>query len=121
MPVSRVKFVQIDRWFSRGANAVSLWAVVPGLIAAVSAYLSTGVSWINALGAWGWFMSGLGAFVLSAVAFALLARARLWRLEAKDRARVQGDSSPFDAMAKVYEGKRLYLRDLAPLGRRQVI
>lgn len=122
MPAHRVKFVQIDRWFARGANAISFWTILPaGVLAAVSAYLSTGVSWISAMGAWGWFMSGLVAFVLSALGFATIARTRLWRLEAKDRARIQGDSTPFDAMAKVYQDKRLYLRDLAPLGRRQVI
>lgn len=32
-----------------------------------------------------------------------------------------GDSSPFDPMARVYENKRLYLRDLAPVGRKQVV
>lgn len=111
-----------DRWFTRLSNALGFWAVVPpSLVAIVSAYLASTVDWINDYGAWGWFMSGLVAFLLASVSFSLIARTRLWRVEARSRARVLGDSSPFDPMARVYENKRLFLRDLAPLGRRLVI
>lgn len=111
-----------DRWFGRAANAYAFSALIPSsLVAIVSAYLSTGVHWISQFGAWGWFTSGLSAFVLSSAAFALNARTRLWRIEAKSRERMVGDSSLFDPMARVYENKRLYLRDLAPLGRKKVI
>lgn len=113
---------KIGRWLNRTKDALGLWALLPpSLVAIVSAYLANGVSWINQYGAWGWFMSGLAAFLTSSVAFALIARTKIWRVEARSRARTIGDSSPFDPMARVYENKRLYLRDLAPLGRRQVI
>lgn len=123
MAVHRVKGrINVDRWFARGADAIQFWTIAPaGILAAAGAYFSTGVAWISQFGAAGWFASGLVAFVLSAAGFALLAKSKLWRLEAVDRARLRAESSPFDPMAKVYEGKRLYLRDLAPVGRRQVI
>lgn len=123
MGVRRISMGGIDRWFSRGANAISFWQVLPaGALAVLSAYLSTGVAWINEnLGAWGWLMSGVLAFAVSSAGIGLLARARLWRLEAQARARVEDISSPFDPMNRVHEDKRLYLRDLAPLGRRSVI
>jgi len=53
--------------------------------------------------------------------WAASARATLWRIEARRIAKIEGDSSRFDPMAMVYQDKRLYLRDLAPLGRRQVV
>lgn len=111
-----------DRWFGRAANAVSFWALVPpSIIGVITGYLSTGVGWMSRYGAFGWFVSGLVAFLLASVAFALTARTKLWRLDAKSRARILGDSSLFDPMARVYDGKRLYLRDLAPAGRKQVV
>lgn len=112
---------KFGRWLNRVRDALGLWALIPpSFVALVSAYLSTSVGWISQYGAWGWFMSGLVAFLVSSVAFALIARTKIWRVEARSRARTLGDSSPFDPMARVYENKRLYLRDLAPLGRRQV-
>jgi hypothetical protein len=48
------------------------------------------------------------------------AKAKLLRMTAEHRKVVDGESSSFDPLAKVYENKRLYLRDLAPMGRRQV-
>lgn len=112
----------IDRWFNRLANTVSFWTIVPpGILAVVSAVLASGVGLINQFGAWGWFTAGLVAFFLSSVAFALIARTKLWRFEAKRTALLAGDGSPFDPMASVYEGKRLYLRDLAPAGRNLVV
>lgn len=110
-----------DKWTSRIANALAIWPLVPaGAIAVIFAYLSTGVDWINQYGAFGWFGTGLFAFTLSSAALALLGRARLWRVEAKLREKVAGDGSNFDPMARVYENKRIYLRDLAPIGRRVV-
>lgn len=112
----------IGRTFSRISEMVTFWSIVPsGFLAGVSAYLSTGVQWIAAYGAWGWFATGVLTFFVSSVSFALISRTKLWRIEAKNRARIQGDSSPFDPMARVYENKRLHLKDLAPLGRRQVV
>jgi hypothetical protein len=110
-----------DRWVNLAANAYTFWGIVPpGLLAVIGALLSTGVHWISQFGAFGWFMSGLLVFVLSSLGFGVLARTRLWRIESKSRNRMIGDSSHFDPMARVYENKRLYLRDLAPVGRRQV-
>lgn len=54
-----------DRWLSRAGSAVSFWAFMPaGAVAVLSAYLSTGVAWIDQFGAYGWFSSGLVAFLL---------------------------------------------------------
>ncbi|MDP3677107.1 MAG: hypothetical protein Q8R44_18725 [Novosphingobium sp.] len=59
--------------------------------------------------------------VLSFAAFrAMWSRARLWKIQAIERERVAGESSPFDPMEQVYRDKRIYLRDLAPLGRKVV-
>ena len=111
----------LDKWLGRASGLYGLWPILPsGVLAVLSAYFSTSVAAIAALGPWGWLSSGLATFLVSATAFALLARARLWRVYARERARLIGDSSPFDPMARVYENKRLYLRDLAPAGRRIV-
>lgn len=110
-----------ERWFNRASNAVTFWAVVPsGILGVLSAYFASGTDRINQFGAWGWLSAGIAAFLSSSIAFAVIARTKLWRFEAKRRARVAGDSSPFDPMASTYENKRLYLRDLAPAGRRLV-
>ncbi|MGQ3289022.1 hypothetical protein [Sphingopyxis sp.] len=112
----------IDTWGSRIANAAALWPVVPaGIAGLIVGYLSTGVAIIAQYGAFGWISAGLLAFLVTSSALALLARTRLWRVEAKIRERIMGDSSQFDPMGRVFQNKRLYLRDLAPLGRREVI
>lgn len=68
------------------------------------------------------YFAATGLTILGMVAiWALSARATLWRIETKRAARLEGESSRFDPMAPTYENKRLYLRDLAPLGRRQVV
>lgn len=109
------------RWSSRTYGALTVWSVLPqGIVAVIAAYLGAGVHWISQLGAFGIFMSGLAGFVLASFGLAQAAKWRLFRVEAKNRERLIGDGSPFDPMARVYENKRLYLRDLAPLGRRQV-
>lgn len=110
-----------DRWLGRASGLYTFWTLAPaGTIAVVSAYLSTGVGWIAALGPFGWFSAGLIGFFLSSVGFAVISRTKLWRLEAKRQARLIGGGSAFDPMARVYENKRLYLSDLAPLGRDHV-
>lgn len=115
-------FNSAGRALSRASEFVTFWTLVPsGTLAVISAYFSTGVGWINAFGAWGWFSSGLITFLVSSFSFAAISRTKLWRLDAKNRARIQGDSSLFDPMARVYENKRLYLRDLAPVGRQMVV
>lgn len=112
----------IDKWLSRFANGLALYPFVPaGLLAVIAGYLSTGVSWISQFGAFGWFAAGFATFLLSSLAFAAFARARLWRIDAWHRARLLSDSSPFDPMASVYQDKRLFLRDLAPAGRNFVV
>lgn len=110
-----------DKWSTRGINAASAWALLPAsVIAVLSAWLSTGVERIAALGAFGWFSAGLIGFFLSSVGFALISRTKLWRIESKRQAMLLGEGSAFDPMARVYENKRLYLKDLAPLGRNNV-
>ncbi|MEA3044750.1 MAG: hypothetical protein QOH47_2588 [Sphingomonadales bacterium] len=52
--------------------------------------------------------------------FAIWARAKLWRADTRLRERLASDSSPFDPMARVFENKRLFLKDIAPLGRREI-
>ncbi len=110
-----------ERWFNRASNAVTFWTVVPsGILGVLSAYFASGTEWINQFGAWGWLTAGIAAFLASSIAFGVIARTKLWRVEAKRAALLAGDSSPFDPMAPTYENKRLYLRDLAPAGRRFV-
>jgi hypothetical protein len=50
----------------------------------------------------------------------MLAAGKNWRADARIKEHLSSDSSPFDPMAKVYENKRLFLKDLAPAGRRLV-
>lgn len=83
----------------------------------LSGWASSGVTWIAQYGFFGALWAGLSAFLISSVGLALLGRTRLWRVEARIRERLSGDSSPFDPMASVYENKRLFMRDLAPAGR----
>lgn len=113
----------LDRWLGRFS---SLWTftapLVPGTIGGIfMGYLSRGVGLINQFGWFGWCGTGIVTFVLISFTVAALSRSQLWRMELKARKRLSDDSSPFDAMARVYENKRLYLRDLAPLGRKQVV
>lgn len=61
----------------------------------------------------------LGLFVF-AVVRACWIRANLWTLDAKHRAFLSSQSSAFDPMASIYQGKRIFLRDLVPPGRRLV-
>lgn len=112
----------LGRWGDRAGAALTLWSVLPqSLIAVVTAVLATSVSWISQFGAFGIFTAGLVGFVLASVGLAQATKWRLYRHELKQRAKISGDSSPFDPMATVYENKRLYLRDLAPMGRRYVV
>jgi hypothetical protein len=69
----------------------------------------------------GYGIASIGGILSFAALRALWSRGKLWSIDVKTRARVLGDSSLFDPMARVYENKRLYLRDLAPLGRKEVI
>ena len=111
----------VGKAVSRLSELVTFWTIVPSsTVAGVTAYLSTSVSWIAAYGAFGWFSTGLLAFLVSSVSFAVISRTKLWRLESKRQAMLLGAGSAFDPMARVYENKRLYLRDLAPLGRDHV-
>jgi hypothetical protein len=109
------------RWGARGYGALNLWAVLPqSVVAVITAWASTGVHWMRDLGWFGIIMSGLIGYAVTAFGRAQTARMRVLRVEAKARELVAGESSPFDPMAHVYEGKRLYLRDLAPAGRRNI-
>ena len=106
-----------DRWFGRIANAATFWQFAPpGFFALIGGYLA----WFSHFSALVWFASGVVTFVVTAFGFGVIARTKLWRLDAKHRERVGGDSSAFDPMAKVHQNKRLFLRDLAPLGRQIV-
>ncbi|AMK22577.1 hypothetical protein [Sphingobium sp. TKS] len=96
-------------------------SIVPGtILGIVMAYLSQGVGLINQFGAFGWIACGLVTFLLTSMSFALFAKTQLWRVERRHRARLDGEGLDFDPMARVYQNKRLYLRDLAPLGRKRV-
>ena len=111
-----------DRWSGRLSNTAALATIVPaGLVGVLSAWASSGVERIAEFGWFGALWAGLGAFLATSVALALLGRTRLWRVDARVRERLSGDSSPFDPMASTYEGKRLFLKDLAPAGRRYVV
>jgi hypothetical protein len=65
-------------------------------------------------------VSGLLGYAVGAFGMAQTAKARLLRISAEHGAIVRGESTAFDPLANVYENKRLYLRDLAPVGRRFV-
>lgn len=115
------KWERFKEWLAHLQGAVGLWAVLPqSVVALITAWLSGGVSWISQLGLFGMFASGLIGFAVASFGLAQASRWRLYRFEAKQRARITGESSAFDPMAPVYENKRLYLRDLAPMGRLQV-
>ena len=64
------------------------------------------------------------ASIIGILAFAtfraLWVRARLWAIDVKHREILSADSSAFDPMAGIYQSKRLFLKDLVPLGRRFV-
>ncbi len=100
------------------SGVYGLWPLLPtGLVALVTAYFSTGVTWIAALGPFGWMATGIISFFIASATVALFARARLWLVDVRLRSKLSLDSSPFDPMARVYENKRLFLRDIAPSGR----
>lgn len=66
---------------------------------------------------------GLGAatgILLFAVFRLCWSGALLLKATAIARERVSSDSSPFDPLDQVYRDKRLFLRDLAPMGRKSV-
>ena len=112
---------KIDGWYGRLGTFVGIYQAIPaGIVAAMSAYFSQSVGWIAALGPFGWLASGILAFLATSTGMWMLARSRLLRVEARTRERIAGDGSPFDPMERVYRNKRLYLRDLAPLGRKRV-
>jgi hypothetical protein len=112
----------VHRWGMRIYGLATIWSVIPPSVAAVLvAYLSTTVHWINELGWFGIIMSGLVGYAIAAFGMAQTAKAKLNRISAEHRGLVQGESGSFDPVAKVYENKRLYLRDLAPAGRRFVL
>jgi hypothetical protein len=110
------------RWALRLYGVATVWSVVPPTIAAaLVAYFSTPVDWISQFGWFGIIVSGLVGYAIAAFGMAQTAKARLNRMYAEHRAVIHGESSSsFDPLAKVYENKRLYLRDLAPVGRRFV-
>jgi hypothetical protein len=115
-----------DKWLSRAANLFTFSPLVPsGVLGVIGGALSTGVGWINQAGWWGWFTTGLTTFLIVFAVWSgsllMFRRARFLRIETEARERTLGEGSPFDPMARVFENKRLYLRDLAPLGRKQVI
>ena len=66
---------------------------------------------------------GIGA-VCGVLAFAIFRlcwnAARLMRSNAIAREQISSESSPFDPMCRVFENKRLHLRDLVPPGRRTI-
>ena len=62
-------------------------------------------------------LSGVAAFFVLRL---LYLSGRIMRATARHRERLTSGSSPFDPMEKVYRDKRLFLRDLAPLGRKEV-
>lgn len=77
----------------------------PAVIAATSSATPLGY----AIGA----VAGLLAFI---VGRALWMAGRNWKVDAKIKERLSSDSSPFEPMARVYENKRLFLKDLIPPG-----
>lgn len=104
----------LDKWLNRLATAWTfIGPIVPGTLAAiVIGGASKGVAWIAQYGAFGIFVSGLSAFALTSVSIALISRGKLWRVEAANRSRLSGVSSPFDPMQPIFQNKRIKLTDL---------
>jgi hypothetical protein len=106
-------------WLGKFVNAYTAWTVgFPIIAGLISAYLSNSVSSIKALGPWGWLMAGITVSLAAAAILALIARAQLWRVEAKFKELLSGDSSKFDSMQQLFQDKRVFLRDLVPPGGR---
>jgi len=62
-----------DKLSGRIANSYQLWALLPtSLVAALMAWLSTTVQWINQFGPFGWASVGLISFVLLSIGLASL-------------------------------------------------
>ena len=110
-----------DTWSNRVTTTAALWTIIPaGVLGVLSGWASTSLEWFDQFGWFGVLWAGLIAFFVSSAALALLGRTRLWRVESRIRERLNGDSTPFDPMASVYQDKQLFLRDLAPAGRQFV-
>lgn len=65
-------------------------------------------------------IAAVAGLLVFATIRAIWHRATMWKMDARMRRRAAGNSSPFDPMENVYRDKRLYLRDLAPVGRKHV-
>ncbi|QGY80817.1 hypothetical protein [Sphingorhabdus lacus] len=98
---------------TRLSEIVTFWTALPaGAVALMSGYLSSGVSWIAALGPFGVFSAGLMGFFLSSLGLAAITKNRLWRLQVDTAKRLIGESSPFDPMESIFVDKRIKIADL---------
>jgi hypothetical protein len=123
--MGKVREIAVRAW-NGIVGAATLWPLIPaGAIGVITGWLASGASWIGAFGTLGWLTVGFAFFAASYLTFAFgsaaLSRSKLWRIEVRERGRLAGESPSFDPMSTVYRDKQLYLRDLAPMGRKQVI
>lgn len=107
---------KFGRWFAANISTVASfigWLVSVGFFPALLAY-SRGASPLE------YGIAAVAGLLAAALIRYLWMAARNLRANARIKERLTSDSSPFDPMARVYENKRLFLRDLAPSGRRFV-
>ncbi|WP_397603386.1 hypothetical protein [Sphingorhabdus sp.] len=112
-----MEWKSIGRWCWRNLGNFALiggWLVSAGFFP----FLLTTAQGVTPLGYGIASVAGLLSF---AVGRAFWMAARNWKLDAKIKDRLSSDSSPFDPMATVFENKRIFLKDLAPAGRRFVL
>lgn len=106
----------LGKWIWNNLGNITIlggWMVSAGILPFLISF-NSGVTPI------GYGIASIGGLLSFALLRALWARARLWSLEAKHRELLASSSSPFDPMASVFQGKRIFLRDLVPAGRRFV-
>lgn len=111
------------QWFKKATGWV--WAHL-GNIALVAGWLMS-AGFFPALLAIGqgatpvqYGMAAIGGLLTFWIIRALADRAKTWRAQRRLYERLSSESSPFDPMARSYEGKRLFLKDLVPPGRRVI-
>lgn len=110
--------LSVDRWIGRGANLASLWPLVPfGIVGVVTYYLAQGVAWLSQFGAFGWWMAGITAFLMSALALFLLAKVREKFAVATATRKWAREVDNVNPLAPEYVRQQIRIQDIAhPVG-----
>ena len=103
-----------DRWLSRTSAAYSFWPLIPsGLIAILTAYISTSINSISQFGLFGWWSAGLIAFFLASVSFMALGLGREKMALARATANWPITTGYVNPLRTHFSAERLVIRDLA--------